>query len=336
MESAVQMARTWRLIQAVAGLLGVAVVALLFVQPAVGLVVLWDVVIPIAPALVAIAPGVWRNVCPVGSISQLPRHFGISAQRKPSPVTQGRFALAGVLLLLSIIPLRHILFDLDGPATGALLIAAALLAAGLSAVFDGKSGWCAGICPVHQVEKLYGQGPAVTTLNAHCSACSKCVVACPDSTNARRLAPSLSTPARRAASFLLIGSFPGYVWGWFQVPDHSALPAGLGGLGAIYFFPLAGGLVTLALYALLVAAKSKHDRHVLDRAFAAAAISCYYWLRLPSLFGLSATLSPPLMLAVQCGVTAFWWWWLVQRRPRRRSWMIRPPTDSLEKGRAVA
>ena len=52
-----------------------------------GLHIMWDVVLPIAPATMAIIPGVWRNVCPLGTTSQLARHAGRSGGSPGSPAT---------------------------------------------------------------------------------------------------------------------------------------------------------------------------------------------------------------------------------------------------------
>ena len=52
----------WRLLQGVFFAIGVVILAALFLKPALGLHLLWNVLIPVAPALLVLAPGVWRNV----------------------------------------------------------------------------------------------------------------------------------------------------------------------------------------------------------------------------------------------------------------------------------
>jgi len=312
-------------------------IVLLFVKPEIGLHAFWDVLIPVAPALVALLPGVWRNICPTATMSQLPRRFKYSKKKKLSARTHSWLVLLSVLLLFTIIPLRHTLFDVNGPATGIFLIVSTIIAIVLTYAFDGKSGWCASLCPVHQVEKLYGQRPIATVSNSHCDACSKCVMACPDSTPAP--SPHLGGKMwpRRAATFGLIGAFPGYVWGWFQVQDYSTFSQGVENIANTFTIPVIGGAATLALYALLISSVPLQKRKIIDRFFAAAAISCYYWYRIPWLFGFSQfegngmlidltnVISPTVMTIIPFVTTAFWVWWLALKRNGLRSWMTRPP-----------
>ena len=329
--------KIWLVLQAVVWAVCLIMVVALFVKPVIGLHAFWDVLIPVAPALIALLPGVWRNICPTATMSQLPRHLGISKKKKMSVKTHGRLVLLSVVLLFAIIPLRHTYFDLNGPATGTFLIVATLVAIFLAYTYDGKSGWCASLCPVHQVEKLYGQKPAVTVDNSHCAECSKCVTGCPDSTPAASPHLGGKVWTRRAAAFGLIGAFPGYVWGWFQVQDYATLSAGLENIVNTYAIPVIGGTVTLVLYALLISSVSLQKRKTIDRFFAAGAISCYYWYRIPWLLGFSQfdgngmlvdltdAISPTVIIVVPYITTAFWVWWIALKRNGLRSWMEMPP-----------
>ena len=74
--------KLWFVLQATVWTICLVMVVLLFVKPEIGLHAFWDVLIPVAPALVALLPGVWRNICPTAAMSQLPRHLGISKKRK--------------------------------------------------------------------------------------------------------------------------------------------------------------------------------------------------------------------------------------------------------------
>ncbi|MBC8522614.1 hypothetical protein H8D29_01675 [PVC group bacterium] len=331
--------RTWSFLQLAVWLICLAMVGVLFLWPTIGLHAFWDVLIPVAPALVALLPGVWRNICPTATMSQFARSQGKTIRKKMSVETHGWMILLSVALLLLIIPLRHTYFDLNGPATAVFLIASTLIAMVLTYIYDGKSGWCASICPVHQVEKLYGQKPAATVGNSHCEECSKCVTGCPDSTAAASPHLGGKTWPRRAAAFGLIGCFPGYIWGWFQVQDYPTLTEGLANIVPTYTIPIVGGAVTLTLYALLISSVPLQKRKVIDRFFAAAAISCYYWYRLPWLFGfsqfegngmlidLSDTISPIFIQILPYITTAFWVWWIALKRNGLRSWMTRPPDE---------
>ena len=48
---------------------GLALVWLLMARPAVGIAIMWNILIPAAPALVTILPGLWRNICPMATFS---------------------------------------------------------------------------------------------------------------------------------------------------------------------------------------------------------------------------------------------------------------------------
>jgi nitrite reductase (NADH) large subunit len=54
-----------------AGYLGVIV--MMFARPAAGLFVFFQVIVPLFPVLIFVAPGVWRNICPLAAANQIPR-----------------------------------------------------------------------------------------------------------------------------------------------------------------------------------------------------------------------------------------------------------------------
>lgn len=51
---------------------------LIATQPEIGFAVFWKVLIPSLPLLFAVAPGIWRQICPMALVNQLPRTFGFS------------------------------------------------------------------------------------------------------------------------------------------------------------------------------------------------------------------------------------------------------------------
>ncbi len=323
----------WRVVQRIVWLLGAAIVGSLFAWPTVGLQAFWNVLIPVAPALLVFAPGVWRNICPLATTALLADRMELSKGSRLSIPAQGRLFLAGVLLLAMIVPLRRLFLNASGPATGITLLVAAAAALLLGWKFGRKSPWCAGLCPVYPVERLYGIGPAVTPANARCSECRRCSLPCPDSTPAFDPNRAARTPARRAAGTLLVGGFVGFVFGWFQVPDFTA-GDGWRHLASIYGLPLAGGGATLALYLFV---RCLCSERLLARLFAAAAVSCYYWFRLPMLFGfgehpgfgvlldLSGVLPPWAPLVSRAGTTALFLAWFLAGAGRNRPWSVRPP-----------
>ena len=326
----------WRTLQLVVWIVGLAIFVLLIVAPDIGIHAFWNVLIPVAPALVAFAPGLWRNICPLGSTALFAQHMGLSARRQMPPAWQGSLALIGVVLLLLIVPLRHVVLDTNGPATALTIALLAVIAVLLGTQFQWKSSWCSGMCPVHPVEKLYGSEPMRSWSNVHCHRCQKCVVTCPDSV--RGVSPLVpgDTGVRRVAGVLMVGGFAGFIWGWFHVPDYAGVE-GWQHLARAYGLPFAGLAVTLAAYLLLERLVPEQQTVRLRRLFAAAAISCYYWYRLPALFGfgpfpgdgmlvdLRHVLPEWFPVVSRIATTTLLLWWLVWRCRGERSWLVRPP-----------
>ncbi|MAE28376.1 MAG: ferredoxin [Planctomycetota bacterium] len=333
--------RLWRLVQfAVAGL-GLAIYLALIFKPIVGLHAFWNVLIPVAPALVAVAPGLWRNICPLASAALLPRHLGLSGRRALSSRGQDTLALAGLLALLLVVPLRHVVLDLDGPATALVLTIVAALAVLLGLTFEWKSGWCSGACPVHPVEKLYGTQPALTLDNAHCTSCERCSTPCPDSTEAMTPLKNNGARLRPYLGTLLVGGFPGYIWGWFQIPDYAGAE-GWQHLPRAFGLPLGALVLSLVLYLALgrilsaAGGDQARRREILARLFACGAIACYYYFRLPALFGfgpfpgdgmlvdLRGTLPESFPILARTLTSVLCLWWFMVRRPMPRPWSFRP------------
>lgn len=317
---------------------GLVLVMLLILRPAIGLAVMWNVLIPVAPALIVVAPGVWRNVCPMATFSLIPRRLGISRGNILTRRRAGILALMGVSALFLIVPLRHISLNTNGPMTALMLVTAAGIAIAMGMAFEWRSGWCTSLCPIHPVEKLYGFSPAVTVRNARCVSCRRCTVPCPDSTRSMTAVVTGPLPLDRWLGHGLTGSFVGFIWGWYQLPDYQG-PIGVSEIAVSYLLPFGGGLATLAAYTLLrkLLGGSKTTRNLLARVFAAAAVCTYYWYRLPALGGFgphSGTgqlydltgLLPDWTPWLSHGLTTlFFVWFLIFRQGNNASWMTRPP-----------
>lgn len=322
---------SWKAVQVAFWLAGAALFGALVLAPEVGIAAFWNLLIPIAPALLAFAPGLWRNVCPLGSTALLAHRQGWSRRWRLPEVAQGWMALGGVALLFGIVPLRHAVLNFDGPATALVL---GVLTAGAVAVgflFEAKSGWCSGLCPIHPVERLYGSAPLLTLPNAHCGECRRCVLICPDSTVDSNGWPK--RPAtRRIALTVVAGGFPGFVWGYYQVPDE-----GWSRLGDAYAYSLGGAAATLAVFLALRAVTAPAHHRRLVRTFAALAIGTYYWFRVPMLFGFGTFPGDGLLVDLHDTLPAWFpqaWhaatvlvfgWWLFGRAAVRRAWLVRPP-----------
>lgn len=326
----------WRSAQCVLLLIGLGIFGALIFFPEIGRHALWNALIPAAPALFVLAPGLWRNVCPLATVAMLPHHWKLSRRRRLSVKWQGRLELMGVLLLFLIVPARHVLLDHNPLATAILLAAVGVTALITGFGFDSKSAWCNSLCPVFPVEKLYAQRPLVSPLNAHCGQCSNCVNPCPDSTVGINFAAESQSMARRTAAILVAGGLPGFIWGWYHVADFEN-GASFREWFVAYGLPWGALLVSLGMLLLVRILLGRKRDAFLIRVCAAAAVSCYYWYRLPSLIGFGAspedgrlvdlTWAVPAwsLTPVQIAVVAFFVWWLVVRRPAPAAWALRPP-----------
>ncbi len=324
----------WRLAQASVWLIGAAILFALFFIPSAGLLLFWNILIPVAPALFVVMVGVWRNVCPLATTNLLPRHLGLSKRKKLSAEQLGVLNLIGVIVLYTIVPLRHAVFNRNGLATGILILSMVLAGTIMGLFFEWKSAWCSGLCPVHPVEKLYGGNVLLSLPNAHCDQCQNCVIPCPDSTPNITPASAKKTFAQQLSGLLIIGGLPGFIWGWFHVPDQTT--STVNGLIGAYEMPLLGFAVSFILYAVLSNILDPKQERRLIAIFAASGVSFYYWFRIPALFGfgsfaddgllidLRSVLPAWSMTAVTIATTLFFFYWLVIRKQNHRSWVIRP------------
>lgn len=325
----------WRVVQSMVWIMGLVIFLCLVFYPSGGLAMFWNILIPVAPALLVFAPGIWRNVCPLSGTALLPRHLGISGRKKISASQQSALSFTGIILLYLLVPLRHAFFNTNGPATAALLFGMSALAIFTGLRYEWKSAWCSGLCPVHPVEKLYGIRPSISVPNAHCGTCMNCVIPCPDSTPGMHPAIAKKNTWQILSGLLMVGGFPGFVWGWFHVYDHDGIVSWTQ-LYDIYFFPLSGTIISIILYVLLKKIIPKKQEQSLVNVFAAAAISCYYWFRIPSLFGfgyyktdgilvdLSHTMSRVTLMLIVIAMTVIFFWWIVFNTQKTGSWLIRP------------
>ena len=270
----------WRRAQVIACILGLFILLSLFIIPSLGLLIVWNIIIPIAPLVFLLYPGLWRNICPMGIATLLPRHFGLSQNKRVGQFGTALLNFIGIILLFSIVPLRHALFNIDGRATGVFIIGLTLIGVVLGAIYDWKSAWCSGLCPVHPVEQLYGFRPLHTFKNAHCSLCTHCTIPCPDSTP--QFQPGISHKYTLFAfnQLLIVGGLPGFIWAWFQIPDGIHIHS----YTSIYILPSIGFIISISAF-LILYSLFPHYKHSINKIFSLSSIVCYYWFRIPALFG---------------------------------------------------
>ena len=326
----------WRVVQLLLWVAVAALLVLLVGPPPLGLELLWNMLVPVAPLVVLLAPGLWRNVCPLGSTSLLPYHLGVTRSAKLSAGAQDTLALAGVALLVLLVPLRHLLLNRDAEWTLVVMLGLAVAALAAGVVAANKSGWCAGLCPIHPVERLYGSESLLKVDNAHCRQCVRCVAPCPDSVPGMTpLRGQARSWRRRAVGIALVGGFPGFIGGWFMVPDSTNELTGLT-VAVAYGWPIGAGLVTAAAYMVLERFVARRWHLLLHRSFAAASVATYYWFRAPALLGwtpfsddgvlvdLTGALPQWTPWAMRLTIIALVAWVLIARRSGARAWASRP------------
>src|SRR5262249_58444185 len=112
----------------------------LLVDPQSALYIWWGFFIPLLPAVFFLAPGLWRNVCPLAGFNQAPRRFWLTRGRTLPPRLAKYGFLIAVLLFVGIVITRKVLLNTNGTALSALLLTVFATAFGLGLIFKGKSG----------------------------------------------------------------------------------------------------------------------------------------------------------------------------------------------------
>lgn len=268
----------------IAATLGLA--ALLWFRPALGQTVLWGLAVPLLPLVFFIAPGLWRNLCPLAATNQLPRLGGFTRGIAHTERARELAYPIGIALFFALVVGRKLLFNDSGEASAVLVLGALAGAFAGGLIFKGKSGWCSSICPMLPVQRLYGQTPFVTVANTHCRPCVGCAKNCYDfNPRIAWLADQYDT-ARHYAGYrrFFAGVLPGFILAYYLVPPGDIAEMGLLTLGYM-------GL-SLALYhAVDVLLKARQNE--VPVLFAAAALNIYYWYAAPVVAESLAELGAP-------------------------------------------
>ncbi|WP_405496630.1 hypothetical protein [Nocardia sp. NBC_00511] len=261
----------WPVAQAVVFIAFAAVVVLLFARPETGLTLLFGIAIPLLPLTFLIAPGLWRNVCPLASANQLPRTLRISRRLHPPKWLYSYGYPIAMALFFGLVCARPAGLDRNGPVMGAVLLVVLLAAFIGGLAFKGKSGWCSTVCPLLPLERAYGRTPLITFGNAHCRPCLGCTKNCYDRKPANAYTADLSDRARswRVPRELFAAVLPGFVVGFFTIATHAGQP-----LAGRY---LGFGLCVLAGVALFGALSTFASTTTLTAVYTGVALNLFYW-----------------------------------------------------------
>ena len=156
------------------------VIYTLFSQPELGLTLFWKLLIPLLPLSFAVIPGLWRNVCPMAFLNQLPRMFGKGLQLTLPQSVRKAALLISIGAFIVFVIVRVPLLNHSGEAVGFMLVGVLLLAFIGGMIFKGRSGWCGTFCPLAPLQKVYGHAPLMMVRNGYCETCVGCQKNCYD------------------------------------------------------------------------------------------------------------------------------------------------------------
>ncbi len=271
--------RVWRVIR-VGSVLGyLAVVVALFVRPAGGLFVFFRIIVPLWPVLFFVAPGVWRNICPLAASNQIPRVAGFSrAGSAPGWLARNGFLIA-TTLFFGIAGARIAGLDHSGPAMAVVLAAIIASAFTGGVLLKGKSGWCSSVCPLLPLQRTYGQTPYVTSPNSHCQPCVGCTKNCYDFKPRAAWQADLADPDPKwsAPRMLFAAALPGFILGFFTARSELTTST-LEKYGLLVLFVF----VSIGLF-YAISAITPLSPAMLTVGFAAVALNVYYWFSGPIL-----------------------------------------------------
>ncbi len=255
-------------------------ILILFVRPDIGLRIFWGVIIPTAPLLFFVAPGVWRNICPMAALNQTPRLFNFTRRMTAPKWFQEYGYVIAIAIFLIIVPNRKVLFNQNGPALALLMILLYSAAFIMGIYFKGKSGWCSSICPLLPVQRIYGQTPFLKVANSHCQpseaekgGCVGCTKNCYDFNPHVAYLADLNEKDRHFSAYrkFFVGLFPGFIFAFYTLPNPPEI--GIFAMYAwfvIYSLASAGSFFLLDSFLKVTPAK-------ITTLYGAGAINLYYW-----------------------------------------------------------
>ncbi|MDJ0688827.1 MAG: 4Fe-4S binding protein [Xenococcaceae cyanobacterium MO_188.B32] len=146
--------------------------------------VFWAAIVPLAIIILLVfGHELWRRICPLSFLSQLPRALGIQRKHKRIDANTGKvsYRLAKVpknswlannylylqfgLLYLGICG-RILFVNTVGWVLAVFLLLSISLAILVGYLYDGKT-WCNYFCPMAPVQKIYGEPRGLLTSTAH-------------------------------------------------------------------------------------------------------------------------------------------------------------------------
>lgn len=211
----------WHTLRFFAMVILVAECILLIKNPDLGLFIFWFCFISWLPLLFFVAPGFWRNICPLVSVNQIPRELNFTMAKSASKWMKEYCYLITWTLVLFLIPLRKYLLSSHAASLVVIIGIMMSLAFFLGIVFKGKSGWCSMICPLLPFQRVYGQTPFIKVRNYHCRPCVGCAELCYDFNPEISYIALLNGPNRFVSGYikLFAASLPGLILAFYLIPN---------------------------------------------------------------------------------------------------------------------
>ena len=262
-----------------------ALIYLLVQYPDATLLYFWNGLIPLVPMILFFSVGFWRNICPLGALSQVPYLTHLSFKMKfPDSYKRWSFYIAFFSLFMFVVG-RKITFNTDANTLLYLIGALGVTALVSGILFTGKSGWCTSICPIYPVERLYGQEPLVDVKNCFIAeqkdGCVKCTTRCFDKVSNNTFMHDLNgthaDQETRKHRKIFAGMFPGFIFGYFIVPNYPIKP-----IFDIYTEIFLFSMITYSLFNIIYDKFSKTGEDTLMTIFGAMALNIYYYFTIPN------------------------------------------------------
>jgi NADPH-dependent 2,4-dienoyl-CoA reductase/sulfur reductase-like enzyme/ferredoxin len=288
----------WRAVRVGSIAAYLTVIALLFLRPAIGLFVMFSVIVPSLPILFFIAPGLWRNICPMAASNQMPRVLGVGGTRAVPDWLRNRGYLIAVAGFFGIAGARLAGLDRNGTAMGVVLVAVVVTAVIGGLVFKGKSGWCSSICPLLPLQRVYGQTPFVTIPNSHCPSCVGCAKNCYDFKPRAAWQADMADPEKgwSGPRKLFVAALPGFVIGFFVLKSQANVA-----MTEQYAVLALAMLVSIGSF-FAIDAMSPFSASMMTVGYGAVALNAFYWFVGPMIAGAVAKVT---------GVDVGWLRWVI-------------------------
>jgi nitrite reductase (NADH) large subunit len=222
-----QLSLVWAILRGITFCVFFLIIALLFINPTLGLTLFWGLIVPTVPALFVMAPGLWRQVCPFAMSNQTPRLLNFTKGYELPEKAQSWAYTISVILFIGLVALRKPLFNSSGEALGMMLLATCGLAFMGGLFFKGRSGWCGTFCPLGPIQRHYGQAPAINVPNGFCPTCVGCQKNCYDFNPKAAVFDNVydENPQNAGQNRFFMALMPGLILGYFlQTTSTNSYP----------------------------------------------------------------------------------------------------------------